>query len=1060
MSNKRIHSIVVRAVMLIRADTMYGPRLTNCWLPAEIWVEALQKMGHIDAALALNVAKFNAAFARSHEYGSAMLRFDGSNDTGIFRVTYQHRHYYNLTQETGQAVYPSPLNRAWKDRVLEMASKVLVIPSTRARPSILLSTSADATMTENDGINDEQPQPNKRPRLESEPQPQELQYWPNSPEARQVFKPITAACNRKRRTAAGGNSVTTSTLINETAQEALERRIKVLQSVHEDEQGWRNVVMGRDSDNYCTKLDIFEIRQRSIILCCAYKIALTNMNRMTWHECCKGACRMLNSLGIKQATYFKTVANWNKAFRKFECFPHPNPYVQCGKRPLPRLLEAYPDAKEQIVSYGLGNLAMLTIESLHDFILSKVFPRLTKTWMREQNDMTAAAGRSSSASDSVAYSNDAVQNAIPTFLHNHGLQSMGLSTTWRWMRLLGFNHDAKKKSFYVDGHERDDVVTNRTEFCKRYLTEYEPYCKRWVQLPLVEATSIRDIDIGFGYTYFDIIADKHMIEFHVDYWNRQITQVSVSRTGDNIDMLLESQLQIYQEKKATTSIRVSSKAKPIMIIGQDESVFAQYLLGSKTWVGPKGQRPLLPKSEGDGYMLSAFVSREFGFGRKLTEAELVRINCERRGVDKTYTDTVAAMEILKTTKKPLLVDSPFVKYLYIGANNEGFWNSFHMSLQFEDIVDCVQVLYPEYEFVFFFDHSQGHARKREGALSAQQMSRHFGGTQPIMRDTIIVDAQGYLGPHLPCLLEVGQTQSFVFKADDCGPWYLSPEQRDLQRHSKATGRSKLVERSKKQLFKALTDAGISFQQNRNHTKKELQDFARIHGVALTVQKELVTQGWEGQPKGLQQVLWERGFISEASLEKYTLDGRKDPISGQIDLQFSLRHLLSECTDFREEETALQYLGRQLGVAVQLTPKFHAELAGEGVEYSWAHAKAYYRRVPVSRKRGRENFKLLVKECTCPETVLTKDRIEKFASRARAYICTYHHLQQQSASTPCSTNTDEPVPIVAKQELLYNEIERLMKAFKGHRCALDFDRGFVNSELKKGKEEMNNNDMAV
>jgi hypothetical protein len=76
----------------------------------------------------------------------------------------------------------------------------------------------------------------------------------------------------------------------------------------------------------------------------------------------------------------------------------------------------------------------------------------------------------------------------------------------------------------------------------------------------------------------------------------------------------------------------------------------------------------------------------------------------------------------------------------------------------------------------------------------------------------------------------------------------------------------------------------------------------------------------------------------------------------------------------------------------------------------------------------------------------------------AYICTYHHLQQQSSSTPCSTNTDEPVPVVAKQELLYTEmIERLMKAFKGHRCALDFDRGFVNSILKKGKEEMNNND---
>ena len=197
------------------------------------------------------------------------------------------------------------------------------------------------------------------------------------------------------------------------------------------------------------------------------------------------------------------------------------------------------------------------------------------------------------------------------------------------------------------------------------------------------------------------------------------------------------------------------------------------------------------------------------------------------------------------------------------------------------------------------------------------------------------------------------------------------------------------------------------------------------------------------------------------LEKNTLDGCKDPITGQIDLPYSLRHLLSECTDFREEETALQYLGRQLGVTVQLTPKFHAELAGEGVEYCWAHAKAYYRRIPVSRKRGRENFKQLVKECTCPTTVLTKDRIERFASRARAYICTYHHLQEQSASTPSSTNTkDVPVPVVVKEELVLSsdDIEKVAKAFKCHRCVLDFDSGFVHSELRKGKDEMNNNEM--
>jgi hypothetical protein len=28
------------------------------------------------------------------------------------------------------------------------------------------------------------------------------------------------------------------------------------------------------------------------------------------------------------------------------------------------------------------------------------------------------------------------------------------------------HYDARKKSFYVDGHEREDVVADRTSFCK------------------------------------------------------------------------------------------------------------------------------------------------------------------------------------------------------------------------------------------------------------------------------------------------------------------------------------------------------------------------------------------------------------------------------------------------------------------------------------------------------------------------------------------------------------------------------------------------------------------
>ena len=122
-------------------------------------------------------------------------------------------------------------------------------------------------------------------------------------------------------------------------------------------------------------------------------------------------------------------------------------------------------------------------------------------------------------------------------------------------------------------------------------------------------------------------------------------------------------------------------------------------------------------------------------------------------------------------------------------------------------------------------------------------------------------------------------------------------------------------------------------------------------------------------------------------------------------------------------------------------------------------------VPAWRERGRDNFKqLVVKDCICPTNVLTRVRVEKFASRARAYICTSHHLEQMSlqnkaadAITVNENSTSDAAPAGAlKQELLYSEIERLMKAFKGHRCALDFDRGFVNSELKEatGKKDDN------
>ena len=169
-------------------------------------------------------------------------------------------------------------------------------------------------------------------------------------------------------------------------------------------------------------------------------------------------------------------------------------------------------------------------------------------------------------------------------------------------------------------------------------------------------------------------------------------------------------------------------------------------------------------------------------------------------------------------------------------------------------------------------------------MQSWKSSGRIGGTsQPIGRHPLVL-----LNNITSSLYD---TQSFTFIADDDGPWYLSADQREMkQQHDQPTGKIRRLERSKKELTAALNEAGVSFQQHRSYTKKELQEIARIRGVDLFQDKEIIKPGWQGQPKGLLQALREQGLIDEqVLLDKYTPDGCKDPITGVVDLQYSLRH---------------------------------------------------------------------------------------------------------------------------------------------------------------------------
>jgi hypothetical protein len=85
----------------------------------------------------------------------------------------------------------------------------------------------------------------------------------------------------------------------------------------------------------------------------------------------------------------------------------------------------------------------------------------------------------------------------------------------------------------------------------------------------------------------------------------------------------------------------------------------------------------------------------------------------------------------------------------------------------EDCADVVKILYPQYDFLFLFDHSCGHDRMPDDALRVDRMNKGYGGEQNIMKESIIKSVHGYLGPHdHDRKLNVGDVPSMVFSPRD------------------------------------------------------------------------------------------------------------------------------------------------------------------------------------------------------------------------------------------------------------------------------------------------------
>jgi hypothetical protein len=200
-----------------------------------------------------------------------------------------------------------------------------------------------------------------------------------------------------------------------------------------------------------------------------------------------------------------------------------------------------------------------------------------------------------------------------------------------------------------------------------------------------------------------------------------------------------------------------------------------------------------------------------------------------------YVDEEAAVAVYGKAEKAKLKESPWSREFQFGSNYDGYWTYEHLVTQIEDLADVVQVQYPWIPFLILVDHSSGHDKKRPDGLNANSMNKEYGGKQPTMRETLIEEEDGYLGP-FPRVLEVEMLQSLVFSPTDEGPYWLSVEEKEkLKFDFQITEEMKTRKLNKGELIVKLKAANMS--SNGNMTT--LSALATNQGIPLVVGEPLL-----------------------------------------------------------------------------------------------------------------------------------------------------------------------------------------------------------------------------
>ena len=119
--------------------------------------------------------------------------------------------------------------------------------------------------------------------------------------------------------------------------------------------------------------------------------------------------------------------------------------------------------------------------------------------------------------------------------------------------------------------------------------------------------------------------------------------------------------------------------------------------------------------------------------------------------------------------------------------------------------------------------------------------------------------------------------------------------------------------------------------------------------------------------------------------------------------YSLRTLMSNCADFKEEKSAMEVLLQELSsksynnqkIDLLVSPKYHCELVGEGVVYAWGVMKRYFRSLSLDKNNTKVKFDKVVRKTV---EFVSQQNTEIFSARCRRYKMAYSYLNKNNQLT--------------------------------------------------------------